>query len=79
MLDDTRGLGLALLAFAEEVARLSPKLFDEAVKVAYAKLDAEAAAEGPARDLRLGFEFLDLAEGNAHRHTIPPKDLSALQ
>ncbi|WP_420337801.1 hypothetical protein [Roseibium sp.] len=59
--DDTRGLGDALLAFARAVHQLAPDCLDPAIAAAYDALDAEKAKR-PNADLRLGYEFLELAE-----------------
>ena len=59
--DPTRGLGLAFLALAGSLGRNDKALLKQAIDDAYERLDREAD-EAPESDLRLGREFLELAE-----------------
>ncbi|WP_422022972.1 hypothetical protein [Roseibium sp.] len=70
--DETRGLGEALLAFARAVEKLAPESLDPAIAAAYEALDREKQ-KNPTADLRLGYEFLELAQGpsNFLRHSLP--------
>ncbi|WP_428525971.1 hypothetical protein [Roseibium sp.] len=72
--DETRGLGDALLAFARAVHELAPDCLDPAIAAAYDALDAEKAKR-PNADLRLGYEFLELAEVQGTSLIVPKPKL----
>ena len=68
--DETRGIGTALIAFVTSVAKRSPDIYNVAIEEAYAAVEKEQA-DYPTHDMRLGFEFLELAEGCCNS-ILPP-------
>ncbi|WP_150526690.1 hypothetical protein [Roseibium sediminis] len=70
MTDETSGLAIAYLAFAEHVAKRDPNILSDALAAAYRALDEEAQS-CPDADLRLGYEITELAEAFDQRDFEP--------